>query len=86
MRTSLTKSTRVPEKIFNRQRLCPAGRSDIQSLQCFGDKMKFISFVAQGIDEGFPSMREGRLHERAKCEFFLLTEPRALVRAQHHYC
>jgi hypothetical protein len=43
--------------------------------------MKFVPLVSQGIDERFSSMREGRLHERAKCGFFLVTEPCALFRA-----
>src|SRR5712692_1869878 len=81
-RTSLTKSKRKPEKILNRQRLCPASRSNIQSLQCLSNRMKFIPFVSQGIDERFSSMRKGCLHERAKCNFFLPAELRALFRAQ----
>ena len=74
-----------PEEILNRQRLCPASRNNIQSLQCLDNRMKFIPFVSQGVHERFPPMRKGRLHERAKCDFFLLTEPRALFRAQQHH-
>src|SRR6266550_7035172 len=85
-RTSSTERKSEPEEVLNRQRLCPASRSNIQSLQCLGKRMKFIPFVPQRIDKRFPSMRKGRLHERTKCDFFLLTEPRALFRAQQQHC
>jgi hypothetical protein len=42
-----TERTREPEKVLNRQRLCPASRSNIQSLQCLGNRMKFIPFVSE---------------------------------------
>ena len=85
-RTSPTERTSEPEEVLNRQRLCPASRSNIQSLQCLGNRMKFMPFVSQGIDERFPSMRKGCLHERAKCDFFLPAKPRTLFRAQQQHC
>ena len=46
--------------------------------------MKFVPLVSQGIDERFSSMRKGRFHERAKCDFFLLAEPCFRIRSQQH--
>jgi len=46
-RTSSTNRNSKPEEVLNRQRLCPASRSNIQSLQCLGNRMKFIPFVSE---------------------------------------
>jgi hypothetical protein len=85
-RTSSTERKSESDEVLNRQGLCPAGRINLQSLQCPGNTVKFIPLISQGIDERFSSMCKCRFHERAKCDFLLLAEPCVLIRSQQHDC